>query len=145
MKPTYHAITREDCDTLTDKIVEALTPVLSGHGLTVTCPRGTYSTTQVRATVVLAIKKTASEKSPAQDRFERHASDFGLDPSNYGRTFTVGGRTFTLSGLNLRARKRPIQATSDGKTWVFPRFSADQITHHGFTPAPVPHADPRRV
>jgi hypothetical protein len=141
MENTYHTITRADCRPITAKIIDTLTPLLAEHGLRVTCRNSTYSSTSIRATLVITIQETATGKSPEQDTFERHAAYFGLDPSNYGRTFTIRERTFTLSGLNLAARKRPIQATRGGQTWVFPRFTPSQIKAYDLIPAPATAPD----
>jgi len=137
MQDTYHTITRADCRPITTNIIDAITPLLSEHGLRVTCRNSSFSSTSIRATLVITIQETATGKSPEQDTFERHAVYFGLDPSNYGRTFTIRGRDFILSGLNLAARKRPIQATADGQTWVFPRFTPSQIKTYDLIPAPA--------
>jgi hypothetical protein len=137
MQNTYHTITRADCRPLTEKVIDALTPLLSEHGLRVTCRNSSFSSTSVKVTLMITIQETATGKSPEQDTFERHAAYFGLDPANYGRTFTIRGRTFILSGLNLAARKRPIQATADGQTWVFPRFTPSQLKEYDLIPAPA--------
>ena len=137
MQDTYNTITRSDCRPITTKIIDTLTPLLSEHGLRVTCRNSSFSSTSVKATLMITIQETATGNSPEQDTFERHAAYFGLDPSNYGRTFTIRGRTFLLSGLNLAARKRPIQATADGQTWVFPRFTPSQLKEYDLIPAPA--------
>ena len=125
MQDTYNTITRSDCRPITTKIIDALTPLLSEHGLRVTCRNSSFSSTSVKATLIITIQETATGNSPEQDTFER-------------RTFTIRGRTFILSGLNLAARKRPIQATSpDGQTWVFPRFTPSQLQQYDLIPAPA--------
>jgi hypothetical protein len=141
MQDIYRTITRADCRPLTDKIIDTLTPLLAEHGLRVTCHNSSFSSTSVKVTLMITLKETATGKSPEQDTFERHAVYYGMDPANYGRMFTIRGRTFVLSGLNLAARKRPIQATSGGQTWVFSRFTPNQLKEYGLIPATTSPAE----
>ena len=138
MQTTYHAITGPDCREIATDMLAALTPLLAAHGLTIQRGKATYTPTSFRIPLTVTVLEAPSGKAVAQADFERHAPLFGLDPSNYGRTFTIRGRTFTLTALNLNARKRPIQATANGKTWVFPEFTPTQMQQYGLTPAPSP-------
>lgn len=44
----------------------------------------------------------------------------GLEPSDYGRTFTSRGRQYKVTGINLRRRKYPVSAErDDGRGFKF--------------------------
>jgi len=60
-------------------------------------------------------------KPKGQLDFERYADQYGLEPSDFGRTFLSRGREFRISGLVTRRYKMPINAerVSDGKGYMF--------------------------
>lgn len=54
--------------------------------------------------------KDGSVQSIEEINFLKHAELYGLAKTDLGRTFMYQGREFRISGLNPRARKRPIFA-----------------------------------
>ena len=62
-----------------------------------------------------AVSKGASD-------FVMLATSFGLKPEDLGKEFVSRGETFKITGLNLKAKKYPIQAEmlSNGKNYKFP-------------------------
>ena len=54
--------------------------------------------------------------------FAMLATSFGLKPEDLGKEFVSRGETFKITGLNLKAKKYPIQAEmlSNGKGYKFP-------------------------
>jgi len=54
--------------------------------------------------------------------FKRYAHVYGLRPEWMGGEFKQQGKTFVITGLNTRARKFRVQATStDGVRYKFPQ------------------------
>ena len=55
------------------------------------------------------------------------AVHFGLQPSDYGRTFSSNGEVFRITGLNPNRPKYPIRAerVSDGRGF---KFTVDTVT-----------------
>ena len=51
--------------------------------------------------------------------FRLAAHLYDLKATDLGRSFKSGSRMFTVAGINLRAHKLPILATSGGKTFKF--------------------------
>ena len=58
--------------------------------------------------------------------FEALAPNFGLDPSDYGRTFRTGGEAFRLTAINPNRPKYPISAEriADGRGF---KFTAENV------------------
>ena len=58
--------------------------------------------------------------------FEVLAQSFGLEPSDYGRTFRVDGEMFRITAINPNRPKYPISAErlADGRNY---KFSADNV------------------
>ena len=56
-----------------------------------------------------------------KQNFESKAFLVGVKTTSFGKTFTSRGRKFTITGINTRANKYPIQAsTANGKRYKFP-------------------------
>jgi hypothetical protein len=53
------------------------------------------------------------------DAFKQLAPYYGLQASDFGRTFQMHGKTFKIVGLKSRAHKQPILAETDGKRYKF--------------------------
>jgi len=102
--------------------IEAELPALGQKlGLKLTPGRASYGDTvelKIEAAPILADGSAISKE--AED-FKRYAMDYGLEPSDLGRTFDSNGWTFTLTGLRPGRPKFPLLARrSDGKIFKFP-------------------------
>lgn len=64
--------------------------------------------------------------SPDKALFEVLAPHFGLEPSDYGRTFTTRDEMFRIVAINPNRPKYPISAErlSDGRRF---KFAADNV------------------
>ena len=67
--------------------------------------------------------------------FEVLAPSFGLDPSDYGRTFKTGGEIFRITAINPNRPKYPISAErlADGRGF---KFSAENVAAYLNTSSP---------
>ena len=59
--------------------------------------------------------------------FTQLAGSYGLNPADLGRSFSTGGTTYTISGLNTRARKRPIHTECGSKTYTWPEATVKAL------------------
>lgn len=97
------------------EMMAGLQAVAAKHGLTVKVKGGTFGNGTFTPKVEFA------EAGAAEADFVRYAPSFGLQASTFGKKFTYAGKTYTVTGLNLSARKRPVQVVSmGGKTYMFP-------------------------
>ena len=67
--------------------------------------------------------------------FEVLAPSFGLDPSDYGRTFKTGGEIFRITAINPNRPKYPISAErlADGRGF---KFSTENVAAYLNTSSP---------
>jgi hypothetical protein len=109
------SITRQDAATLGREVEEALRAVAERHGLTVSVRGGTYDAGFFKPRV--EFKTDGSDKQ----EFERYATMYGLQATDFGRTFTSQGREFKVAGIAPRSTRRPILATETrtGRTFKF--------------------------
>ena len=70
----------------------------------------------------LALGEDGKAVSKEASDFVMLATSFGLKPEDLGKEFVSRGETFKITGLNLKAKKYPIQAEmlSNGKSYKFP-------------------------
>ena len=95
------------------KVLEA---VAAESGLTVKVGGGRYDP----ATGTFSPKVEFSVEGADRRAFDLDAPLVGLEPADFGRSFTVRGRTFTVKGINPRASRFPIIATAeDGAGFKF--------------------------
>ena len=109
-------INRATARQLSGEIVAALKEVADRHGLEVAVNGGTYGEGMYKPKVVF---KTATAD---QDEFASWADIYGLQATDFGRTFRSKGRIFKVAGVNPRGRVRPIicDEQPNGKRYVFP-------------------------
>jgi len=103
------------------EIQEAIKPILESHGLALTSCNARFDDTTFNLTV------KSSDPTAPLDKWELQV--VGLpDKTPAGTVFRYGNRTYTLTGINLRARKFPINATrDDGKQFKLPESAATAI------------------
>jgi hypothetical protein len=62
----------------------------------------------------------------AERQWQQWGPMFGFAVEDFGREFTASGKQFRISGVNLKARKRPILATEVGTDRGY-SFDADAL------------------
>lgn len=109
------SITRQDAATLGREVEEALKIVAERHGLTCEIRGGTFDAGFFKPRV--EFKTAGNDRS----EFDRYATLFGLEASDFGQTFINSGREFKVSGVAPRSTRRPILAieTRTGRTFKF--------------------------
>lgn len=110
--------------------------------LTIKGSRCTFDPTSGEVKVALTFI-VGDAKAGQVAEFGLYGKAYGLAPDDFGRTFQFNGRgrTYRISGINPRARKRPILATNeaDGRTYVFESVAVCRqlrpwnVTEHGGT------------
>lgn len=98
---------------LAEEAQELLKPLEEKYGIKIKLGGGTFTPGDFTPKITFKVSDAD------QQEFKRYASLVGLEPEDFGRTFVAGGKTYKLTGINLRARKFPIQAVNlrDGKTY----------------------------
>jgi len=91
-----------------------------GQDLTIKGNRCTYDPTTGEVKVSLTFR-LGDAKANDRAEFALFAARLGLGAEDHGQTFQFNGagRTYTISGINPRARKRPIVATHGGRSYIF--------------------------
>ena len=116
------SIDRATCANISKRIAAALAPLAEEFGLSITPGRGSFTATTFSLRLEVATKSTDGQvQSRETQAFAQHAHLFGLNPADLGRKFIASGREFVVSGLNTRARSKPVIATStsDGRQYKF--------------------------
>lgn len=106
---------------------EALQAVADKHGIGLDIQSKKLTTMSLAFETTFAVKKAdGTVMTQGRADFERHASQFGLSPSDFGRSFLFKGKPYRITGLNPGAWRFPIEAdrVRDGKGF---RFPADQV------------------
>ena len=117
------------CKQLSQDLLTACRKVAESHGLTV--EGGELSDIDLRHGFDIQFRvgipmPDGSLFSHDKALFEVLAPSFGLDPSDYGRTFTVSGEIFRITAINPNRPKYPISAErlADGRGF---KFSAENV------------------
>jgi hypothetical protein len=128
LTPTISRFTPKRCSEVADEALEALQAVAKQFGLTVTSERGSYSGNEFKAKFAFAVP--ASDGSGASADFSWKAQSVGLPADCFGATFTnFRGETHRIMGINLRARKYPVQTVrvNDNKAY---KMGAASVASH---------------
>ena len=106
--------------------IAALQAIAEKHNLTVRAHGGTLN--DLGAILKFEFKVVGDTLANAEKiEFERYAHLFGLEPTDYGMSFTTGGKTYKLVAFNMKRRKYPIVVEeSDGERRLF----SDVIVPH---------------
>lgn len=117
------------CDRLRRDLLEACRQVAETHGLAV--EGGELSDVDLRHGFDIAFRvgipmADGSLYSSDKVLFEALAEHFGLQPSDYGRTFRTGGEAFRITAINPNRPKYPISAEriADGRSY---KFAAESV------------------
>jgi hypothetical protein len=100
----------------------ALAAVEKQHGVSFKIGRISYTNNDFRTKLECFSASDDSGNAVNIDKqnFETKAFLIGVKKTAFGKTFTSNGRKFTITGLNTRAKKYPIQAsTVGGKRYKF--------------------------
>ena len=118
-------LTPERCDRLRRDMMKACLAVAETHGLTV--EGGELSDIDLRHSFNIGFRvgipmEDGGIYSPDKAMFEVLAAHFGLEPSDYGRTFRTGGDLHLIVGINPNRPKYPIstERVSDGRGFKMP-------------------------
>ena len=113
------------CDRLRRDLLKACQGVVETHGLTV--EGGELSDIDLRHGFNISFRvgipmEDGAIYSPEKAMFEVLALPFGLEPSDYGRTFKARGEMFRIVAINPNRPKYPIsvERVSDGRGFKFP-------------------------
>lgn len=113
------------CQRLSRDLMTACQQVAEGHGLVV--EGGDVSDIDLRHGFDIHFRvgipmADGALFSQEKTLFEALAASFGLEPSDYGRTFRTGGDAFRLKAINPNRPKYPISAErlADGRGFKFP-------------------------
>ena len=118
-------LTPELCDRLRRDMMKACLAVAETHGLTV--EGGELSDIDLRHSFNIGFRvgipmEDGAIYSPDKTMFEVLAPHFGLEPSDYRRTFETGGDLHRIVGINPNRPKYPIstERVSDGRGFKMP-------------------------
>lgn len=122
-------LTPEMCQRLSRALLTACRNVAETHGLIV--EGGDVSDIDLRHGFDIRFRVGIPMQDGAlfshdKAMFEVLAPHFGLDPSDYGRTFTTDGTAFRIIAINPNRPKYPISAEriADGRSF---KFSAENV------------------
>ena len=115
----------ELCDCLRRDMMKACSAVAEMHGLTV--EGGELSDVELRHSFEIGFRVGIPQEdgaiySPDKAMFEVLAPHFGLEPSDYGRTFKTRGDLHRIVEINPNRPKYPIstERVSDGRGFKMP-------------------------
>ena len=118
-------LTPELCDRLCRDMMKACLAVAETHGLTV--EGGELSDIDLRHSFNIGFRvgipmEDGAIYSPDKAMFEVLAPHFGLEPSDYGRTFRTSGDLHRIVGINPNRPKYSIstERVSDGRGFKMP-------------------------
>ncbi|MXX99198.1 MAG: hypothetical protein F4Y67_00005 [Chloroflexi bacterium] len=119
------ALTPQLCDRLRRDLMKACREVAETHGFTV--EGGDLSDIDLRHGFGIGFRvgipmEDGALYSPDKALFEVLAPQFGLEPSDYGRTFSREGERYRIVGINPNRPKYPVSAerVADGRGYKFP-------------------------
>lgn len=119
--------TRSNLTVIRADIESALATVEKQHGVSFKFGRLTFTDNEFggKLQCFSASDSKGNAVNIDKQNFESKAWMVGVDKSAFGKTFRSNGRKFTITGLNTRAKKYPIQAsTVGGKRY---KFSVSQL------------------
>lgn len=118
-------IDKELVKTLRDELQLAVTKVCARYGMNAEQQKSiTYSedSFNIRFTI------SNGEVDIKRKDFVKNCFTYGLSPKHYGETFKQEGKIYTITGINTRARKYPVETTTnEGKSVRFMAISIRTI------------------
>jgi len=115
-------MTRPVAKRIAADVAAALKPVAEKYGMSLSEGGWSYYDTDITFKPKFAV--VTDSGVPAD--FERLAPKYGLEPSDFGKTFTSLGRQFRITGIKPTRRQYPIsgERVPDGKSY---KFTAQQV------------------
>ena len=122
------SLDRAAVKSLRDEMSAALKAVAARHGIEITVGNASFSHTNAKFSVALAVKdKRGKVLSAEAEAFKRHAERFGLVPEDLNKSFKYADRKYTITGCLPRSRRYPILARRDDGTTV--KFNAKMVSN----------------
>ncbi len=128
-------LTPELCDRLRRDLMKACQAVAETHGLTV--EGGDLADIDLHHSFEISFRvgipmENGAIYSPDKAMFEVLAPHFGLEPSDYGRTFRAKNELFRIVAINPNRPKYPISAerVADGRGFKFPADNVAMYLQH---------------
>lgn len=124
MSEEIKAFDRSNIANISKDVVQVLKDKLGDRlGVDISYDGATFSENQAVFRINFVVKKTASGISGGQAEFERYARFFGMDPSDYMKTFvnSEDGHTYRIEGFRPNAKRYRVLTTclDDGKSVAF--------------------------
>ena len=132
MSAPVHRFDPTTVKTVLETCREALELVAKQHGLVLqrkTCTYardGSWMPVSFKLVVPERDEQTGTAIDPAESEFRRLASRYGLEASDFGRTFSTFHGTYRICGVKAKARKFPILGTETSTGKCF-KFAAVQV------------------
>ena len=116
---------RQNCRTVDNAIEAALKQVEDQFGISIKIGGGRFSTNEFTTKITVT---TGDGSDAARAKWNAYAFRFGLNDSDFGKTFTSNGEQFTITGLNPRRKKYPVSAVNSRGTSY--KFGAESVKRH---------------
>jgi len=107
----------------------ALKTVEENFNVKVNIGNGSYNDSNCSFKTEFAdVSANGEVKSKEAEDFKLYATQFGLEPDDFGKTFTSNGSEFKITGLSTRKRKYPVLGTrvEDGRKF---KFAVDMVKY----------------
>ena len=106
-------IDRAFLQTFREDAAKVLAELGARHGITVSLGNASFERDGGAATFKLELAAPTADGEmldrPARD-FKKYASQFGLDPEDLGREFTLRGTKYRVAGFKIANRRYPVIA-----------------------------------
>ena len=115
--------TQQTCRAVDKAIEDALKQVEQQFGISINVGGGSLSDHEFTTKLTV---RTGDGSDAARKQFELYAFRFGLNDSDFGKTFTAQGEQYQVTGIKPRSRKYPVIA-KNVRTGVDYKFPASMI------------------
>lgn len=103
------------------KIDEEIAAIFAKYGIKVAGRSARVDASEGKYTFKIQYATTegvAALNKKAEDNFRFYAKMEGMEPDWFGKSFRMGGKTYKITGFNPKKHKKPVELTSDGKTYL---------------------------
>jgi hypothetical protein len=116
-KPTLRSL-RPELET-------ALADVCAKHGITARIGNASFTELECKFQLILELEGVDEAKSTSrQADFERYATLYGLEPTDFGKNFLVNGVLYSITGISPNRPKFPVDGVRhDGRKFKFPALT----------------------
>jgi len=107
------------------EIEASLKEMCAKHGISPKIGSMRFDAHTCKVTLELKLDGASEVESEYEKKsFEIFASSFGLQATDFGKTFRQGNAVFTITGINPNRPKFPVSGVrSDGKSFKFPAYA----------------------